>query len=173
MTAEKLDVTRDEKARAPVPAGGAASALSGLRDEFDRLFDRVAGRFWSLPGELSTSFRFDSPLGTTMPAVDVSEADGHYEITAELPGLEAQNVHVSVQNGLLTISGEKSEEKKEEKKNCYLSERRYGSFRRSFQVPDSVDADKSEAKFEKGILRVSLPKTAQAAEKKTIEVKAA
>ena len=73
---------------------------------------------------------------------------------------------------LLTIKGEKKEEKEEKKKDYYLSERRYGSFQRSFRVPDGVDASKIEAKFNNGVLTVTLPKTVEAQKKqKKIEVK--
>ena len=86
-------------------------------------------------------------------------------MTAELPGLDAADIDVKFAHNVLTISGEKKEEKeekKEKKKDYYLSERRYGSFQRSFQLPDGIDAGKIEAKFDKGILKVTLPKTEKA-----------
>jgi HSP20 family protein len=102
------------------------------------------------------------------PAVDVAEKDKAYEITAELPGLDEKNVEVKVANGMLSIKGEKKEEKEEKKRGYYLSERRYGAFERRFQIPEGVDSDKIDATFKKGVLTVTLPKsaTAQAAEKK-------
>jgi HSP20 family protein len=108
------------------------------------------------------------------PAIDLVEKDGGYEITAELPGLDEKNVEVKLSNHTLTITGEKSEEKEDKRKDYYLSERRYGSFQRSFQLPEGVDADKIDAQFAKGVLTVKLPKTAEAkkAEKK-ITVKTA
>ncbi len=96
------------------------------------------------------------------PAVDVAEKDKEYEITAELPGMDQSNVEVKLSNGVLTIKGEKKEEKEEKKKDYYMSERRYGSFQRTFQVPDGVDADKVEASFKNGVLTVMLPKTPEA-----------
>ena len=109
-----------------------------------------------------------------MPTVDISETDKAYEITAELPGMDEKNVEVKLANGLLTIKGEKQDEKEEKKKDYHMRERSYGSFERSFQVPDGVDADKIEANFKKGVLTVILPKSAEAqkAEKK-ITVKSA
>ena len=109
-----------------------------------------------------------------MPPADVSETDNAYEITAELPGMDEKNVEVKVANGVLTIRGEKQDEKEEKKKGYHMRERSYGSFERSFQVPDGVDADKIEANFKKGVLTVILPKSAEAqkAEKK-ITVKSA
>ena len=92
----------------------------------------------------------------------------------ELPGLDEKNVEIKLSNHTLTIKGEKKEEKEEKDKDYYLSERRYGSFQRSFQVPEGVDTGKIDASFSKGVLTVKLPKTAEAqkAEKK-ITVKAA
>ena len=91
-----------------------------------------------------------------------------------MPGLDEKNIDVKFADGVLTIKGEKQEEKEEKKKDYYLHERSYGSFHRAFQVPAGVDGDKIEASFNKGVLTVTLPKSAQAqkAEKK-ITVKAA
>jgi len=94
--------------------------------------------------------------------MDLVEKEDAYEITAELPGLDDKNVEIKLSNRTLTIRGEKSEEKEDKQKDYYLSERRYGSFQRSFQLPDGVDADKIDAKFTKGVLTVKLPKTAEA-----------
>ncbi|HUZ31527.1 MAG TPA: Hsp20/alpha crystallin family protein [Xanthobacteraceae bacterium] len=151
--------------------------FESLRREVDRLFDDFhfgsrspSGRslfelqpFWSRGAAWST-----------VPAVDVAETEKAYEITAELPGIDEKNIEVKFADGVLTIKGEKKEEKEEKKKEYYLSERSYGSFQRSFQVPVGIDADKIEAKFNKGVLILTLPKTAEAqkAEKK-IMVKAA
>ena len=109
-----------------------------------------------------------------MPAVDVAETDKAYEITAELPGMDEKNIEVKFADGVLTIKGEKKDEKEEKKKDYYLSERSYGSFQRSFQVPDGVDTDKIEATFKNGILTVVLPKSTEAQKAtKKIDVKAA
>jgi HSP20 family protein len=113
-------------------------------------------------------------LAVAAPAVDVAESEKAYEITAELPGMDEKNVEVKVANGVLAIKGEKNEEKQEEKKDYHLSERRYGSFQRSFRIPEGVDAEKIDANFSKGLLTVKLPKTAEAVKnEKKIEIKAA
>jgi HSP20 family protein len=97
----------------------------------------------------------------------------HLEITAELPGLDQSNIELKLSNGMLTIKGEKKQEI-EEKKNSYLSERHYGAFGRSFQVPQDVDKAKIEASFSKGLLTVTLPKSAEAQKSaKSIAIKAA
>ena len=107
---------------------------------------------------------------TGAPAVDITESDKAYEVTAELPSMD----EVKVVNGNLTIEGEKQEEKEEKKKDYYLHERRFGSFERSFQVPEGVDADKIEASFKKGVLTVVLPKKPEAQKPaRKIDVKAA
>ncbi len=146
-----------------------------LRREMDRLFDefdwRSPFRRWVF--DIEPLWRRELSW-TATPAVDIAEKDKAYEVTAELPGMDENNIEVKVANGMLTIKGEKKEEKEEKKKDYYHSERRYGSFERRFQVPDGVDTSKIEASFKKGVLTVTLPKTAeaQAAEKK-IAVKSA
>lgn len=152
--------------------------FENLRQEIDRLFDEFDGGFWRTPFRSSMFDIAPSRSGgggfAALPAVDVSETDKAYEITAELPGMDEKNVEVKVASGLLTIKGEKEEDKEEKKKDYYRRERSFGSFERSFQVPESVDPDKIEASFKKGVLSVTLPKSpeAQKAEKK-IAVKAA
>jgi HSP20 family protein len=109
-----------------------------------------------------------------MAAVDISETDNAFEITAELPGMDEKNVEVKFANGVLTIKGEKQDEKEEKNRDYYMRERSFGSFQRNFKVPDSVNTDKIEAHFKEGVLTVMLPKSAegQKAEKK-ITVKSA
>ena len=151
--------------------------FESLRQEIDRLFDDFGRGFWRPFGRsLSTAeplFKRELSL-STMPAVDVVESEKAYELTAELPGMDEKNIEVKVVNGSLTIKGEKQEEKEEKKKDYYLHERNFGSFERSFGLPESVDADKVEANFKKGVLTVTLPKKAEAQKPaKKIEVKAA
>jgi HSP20 family protein len=150
--------------------------LANLRREIDRLFDdfgwgvarRPLGRTLF---DVEPFWRGEFSFGKA-PAVDIAEKEKEYEITAELPGLEENNVEVKFADGLLTIKGEKREEKEEKKKDYYLSERRFGSFQRSFQVPDGVDADKIAASFKNGVLTVILPKSPEAQKKeKKIAIK--
>ena len=102
-------------------------------------------------------WRGEVAWGGAAPVVDVVEKDKEYEITAELPGLDEKNIEVKLSDDVLTIKGEKKEEKEEKQKDYYLSERRYGSFQRSFRLPDGVDAEKIEARFKNGVLTLSLP----------------
>jgi HSP20 family protein len=169
-TATKLPV-KTEKAAPRHP-------LANLRREIDRLFEDFDRDFWGFPFrrpvfDIEPFWRRELSWAGT-PAVDITETDKAYEITAELPGLDEKNIEVKLANGGLTIKGEKREEKEEKEKDYYLRERHFGSFERYFHVPEGVDTSKVEATFNKGVLTVTLPKTteAQKAEKK-IEVKAA
>ena len=148
-----------------------------LRREMESLFGEFGRGFPRNPLRRSN---FDmEPLWqremarVTTPAVDIVEKDTAYEVTVELPGMDESNIELKLSNGALTIRGEKKEEKEEKKKDYYLSERRYGSFERRFQVPPGVDTGKIDASFKKGVLTVTLPKTPEAqAQEKKIAVKA-
>jgi HSP20 family protein len=142
--------------------------FENFRREMDRLFDDFQLGSWRSPFGRTVfdvePFWRGEMTWAKAPAVDVVEQDKAYEITAELPGLDESNVDVKFADGVLTIKGEKKEEKEERKKDQYLSERRYGSFQRAFRVPDGVDVDNIAASFKNGVLTVTLPKTAQAAQ---------
>jgi HSP20 family protein len=173
-TTSKIPV-KTEKSSAAMPQ--VWRPFENLRREVDRLFDDFDSGFWRSP--FRAPFFDVEPLrhgngSAAIPAVDVSETDKGYEITAELPGMDEKNVEVKLANGVLTIKGEKHDEKEEKKKDYYMRERSFGSFERIFAVPDGVDSEKIEARFNKGVLSVTLPKSpeAQKAEKK-IAVKAA
>jgi HSP20 family protein len=106
--------------------------------------------------------------------VNVSESETGIEVSAEIPGVEPKDIDVQLKDGILTIRGEKKEEKDERKKDFHLLERSYGMFERSFTLPAEVDAAKVEAAFDKGILKVTLPKLPAAQAKvQKIEVKPA
>jgi HSP20 family protein len=172
----KLPVKTEGKA--PEMAVEAWKPFETLRREVDRLFDDFRLDFWRTPFrvpqmDIEPFWKRELSWGA-VPTVDIAEKENAYEIAAELPGMDEKNVEVKAAGGVLTIKGEKQEEKEEKKKEYYLHERRFGSFERSFRIPEGVDADKIEATFKKGVLTVMLPKTAEAkkAEKK-IMVKAA
>jgi HSP20 family protein len=151
--------------------------FEGLRQEIDRLFDDFGLGFrWPFGRSLFAA----EPLfrrrmtAVKMPAVDVVESDKAYEITADLPGMDEKSIEIKVTDGVMTIKGEKQEEKEEKKKDYYLQERSFGSFQRSFELPETVDPEKIEASFKKGVLIVTLPKKPEAQKPaKKIEVKAA
>ena len=153
--------------------------FESLRQEIDRLFNDFGMGGWR-PFPFRRPFWATEPVfqremtWPTMPAVDVTDSEKAYQITAELPGMDEKSIEVKVTDGYLTIKGEKKEEKEEKEKDYYLRERHYGSFERSFDVPESVDLSKIEATFKKGVLTVTLPKKAEAQKpEKKIEVKAA
>ncbi|RUV86064.1 MAG: Hsp20/alpha crystallin family protein [Mesorhizobium sp.] len=175
--ATKLPVKSEKNAPATARSDNWVGPFESLRREIDRLFDDFHPFDFRLPSTRSLFGRDLPAVNSTWsvaPAMDLVEKATAYEITAELPGIDEKNVEIKLANRVLTIKGEKKEEKEEKDKDYFLSERRYGSFQRSFQLPEGVDADKIDASFTKGILTVKLPKTAEAqkAEKK-ITVKAA
>lgn len=141
--------------------------LMELRNRMDRVFDDAMSG-WGRP--LSSRRLFDPDLlGGTWPAsrlgnemIDVSDSEQSVEISAELPGMKEDEVDVTLADGLLTIKGEKKVEREEKKEDYFLAERDYGSFRRSFRMPETVDDNKVAASFENGVLKVSLPKRPEA-----------
>ena len=127
---------------------------------FDDLENRMKKFFeGTVPFEGAT---FGSPI-VFLPPTEIAETDSELVLTIELPGLEKKDVNIALEDGVLTVSGEKFEEKKdEEDKKFYLFERTYGSFNRSFTLPHTVDYEKIGAEFEKGVLKIHMPKTAEA-----------
>jgi HSP20 family protein len=144
--------------RALVPFSG----LTSFRREMDRLFDRFfEGESLDLPA-----------FGEWMPKVDVSEGKDHVTVKAEVPGIDAKDLDVSVHDEVLTIRGEKKDEKEEKGEHSYRKERSYGSFARSIRLPAPVDATKADATFKDGVVTIKLAKAARA-KGTTIAVKAA
>lgn len=137
--------------------------VSRLRREMDRLWDDFFG-----PGR-----RALRPLEAEWaPAVDVSETADKVVVKAELPGIDAKDIDISLSGDILTIKGEKKSEREEKKENYHLVERSYGSFSRSLRLPAAVDADKIEAGYKQGVLTVTCPKKEEI-KPKAIEVKTA
>lgn len=132
--------------------------FSEMRAEMDRVFDSFLGRG---PGRLASFFQGGKDV--VMPSIDVRENDKEVVVEAELPGAEEKDVHVTLREGVLTIKGEKKSEREERKDDYHLTERSYGSFERSFRLPDAVDDEKIAASFDKGVLRVTLPKRPEVA----------
>ena len=133
--------------------------LDSVRNEMDRLWNRI--------------FRQAPSTGTFTeewsPSVDISETEDKLVIKSELPGLDAKDVNVSISGDLLTIKGEKKREEEEKDVHHHYVERYYGSFQRSFQLPVNVKTDQIEATFDKGVLKVTLPKSDEA-KKKEIQI---
>ena len=131
-----------------------------FRGEMDRLFDDFFSR---------SPFR---PLerGDWMPAVDVSEDQKEIVVHAEIPGMDKKDIDISLNGRVLTIQGERKQEREEKDKNYHRMERKHGSFTRSFELPADVDGDKVEAEYKNGVLQLNLPKTKERSVKK-IEIK--
>ncbi len=96
------------------------------------------------------------------PDADVIETEDQIRVTVELPGMTVEDVDLSLENNVLTLSGEKKEERHDEGDTWHLSERRYGRFSRSFVLPRDVEHDKIEARFDNGVLTVTIPKSEKA-----------
>ncbi len=132
-------------------------ALHTLEDEFDQFF-------WGLPsGSGRTEYAW-------LPAVDLTETPDRYTLEADLPGVKREDIDLSVVDNVVTVKGERKNGRETHEDGCHVYERHYGSFQRSFRLPEDVDTEKIEAKFENGVLRVTLPK-AEEAKPKRIEVK--
>lgn len=127
--------------------------LNVLQERMNRLFED-AGR----------SLRSDEPASTTMwsPAVDIYETEGEIVVKAELPGVDRKDIHLHLENNVLTIRGERRFEKETKEDNYHRIERSYGGFSRSFSIPTTVDEEKIHADYKDGVLKVVLPKKEQA-----------
>lgn len=138
----------------------------GLQREINRMFDEFGHGF-----ELPTLWRGERMF---TPQVDVVETDTTIQVTAELPGMKQEDIELTLVHDILTIKGEKKEEKEEKKRDYYRIERKYGSFSRSIPLPsDVVDNEKVEAAFADGVLTITLPKLPEAqAVSKQIPIKA-
>ena len=126
-------------------------------DIFDRFFDF----------ELPTLFNGEELV---IPHFDISETEKEYVISGEIPGIDAKDLNVTLTDGIITIKGEKKKETEDTEENYHRIERHYGSFERSFRVPDKVKTEKLDANYKDGVLKLTLPK-AEASEVKKIEVK--
>ena len=167
------DVPVEVKKAAPAETT-APDVWRSFRSEMDRLFDRFGFPSLRRMFDVEPAWRSASSFTFSVPAIDMSEDDKAYRISAELPGLDAKDVEVSVSGDRLVLKGEKRQQQEEKNKNYYLSERTYGSFERSFELPVSVDRDKIAADFSRGVLTITIPKTAEVQkQQKKIEIKSA
>jgi HSP20 family protein len=142
-------------------------------DQLHRNLDRVFADAWG--GSFAPSLLSETwTTAKITPRLDVTEDDKAFRVAVELPGMTDKDVSVTVQDRLLTISGEKKEDKEKKDKDVYRRERAYGSFRRTLELAGDVDTGKIEAAFKSGVLTIDLPKTKEAQESvKKISVKAA
>lgn len=133
--------------------------MERIRKEMDNIwdtfFDRTPGRGYG--------------VSEWLPSLDVSETKNNYIVNAEIPGIDPKEVEISLNDNILTIKGEKKQEKEEENENYHVIERSYGSFTRSLRLPGQIQGDKVKATYKNGILKITLPKTEEA-KKKEIKV---
>jgi HSP20 family protein len=137
-------------------------------EELSERLNRVFGR----PSVRRDNNKEALTVADWIPAVDISESEGEYLIKAELPGVKKEDIKVTLQEGVLTIQGERKQEKEEKGRKYHRIERSYGTFMRSFTLPDSVDDSKVSAEFKDGLLYLHVPKS-EKAKPKAIEVKVA
>ena len=154
--------SKAKKTEALVPRR-ASSELSPWGD-LDRMFDDFLGRrlrsFWP-------ERWWPTPMEITTPVVDLYEEKDDIVVKAELPGMEKDNIEVNLSDNRLTIKGEKKKEEEVKKEGYYRSERSYGSFIRTLELPSEVQTDKVKAAFKNGVLEIRLPKTEEAKKKET------
>ncbi|ABG03976.1 heat shock protein Hsp20 [Rubrobacter xylanophilus DSM 9941] len=139
-----------------------------VRSELDRMFDDVvrdAFRLWRGEGRAARTAEW-------APAIDVYSKDGDLVIKAELPGMKPEDVDITLQEGVLTISGERKAEEEREGAGYFVRERRYGSFRRSMRLPEGVDESKIHARFEDGVLEVVVEGAGAVTEPRRIQIEA-
>jgi HSP20 family protein len=134
--------------------------------DLDLLEDRMHRMFQTMPTWETAAEAF-----TWAPRVDLADEDGHFVLTAELPGIESEDVDIEVEGNVLTIRGEKKIEHEHKDERVHIAERRYGSFERTFTLPSSADPERVEADFHQGILKLQIAKRPEARGRK-IEVRA-
>ena len=139
------------------PVGRSRDIFSAMRDEMDRMFGRFE-RDWALP----SLFGREDRGSAVVPQLDVREDSNSITIEVELPGVEEKDIAVTLANGVLTIKGEKRQAKEDKGENYHMTERSFGSFQRSLRLPDMIDESKVEAKFDKGVLKVTAGKKPEA-----------
>jgi len=131
-----------------------------MRREMDRLWDSF---FERRPASIEEEGEF-------LPALDLAETENDLVVKCEVPGLEPKDIDISLSDGMLTVKGEKKQEREEKKADYHLVERSYGTFIRSIQLPKEVQSDKISASYKNGILKINLPKSEEA-KKKEIKIK--
>ena len=132
--------------------------IMDVRDDFDRLVDRIFNR------------DFDLWEGGRVPAIDVYEEGDNIIVKAEIPGVKKEDISVSLNGDILTISGKSQEEKEVKKENFYRKEIRSGTFSRSLTLPAQIDKDKVKASYKDGVLQLTLPKSPEE-KKKEVKIK--
>lgn len=148
-----------------LPARRGQLGLRGPRDLFDAFDEFLGSSLSDMPSAMRENWR-------AFPSVDLSETDEHITVKAEMPGMEAGDVDLSIENGHLIIKGEKKMESDEKKENYHRIERSYGCFTRAVRLPSAVKEDEVKADYKRGVLTIRLPK-ADEAKHRRIEIETA
>jgi HSP20 family protein len=135
-----------------------------MQSQMDRMFNEMLGNLNRSPA------RQLEGVTEWAPAVDATEKDGNLVIRAELPGVKPEDVDISLHENVLTVRGERKAEQEEERGGYYIRERRYGSFSRSFSLPQGTDESKVRARYEHGVLEVTVEGAAVVTEPKRIQI---
>lgn len=168
-------MSKQEKIESKIPVQSLArqdvanvwEPIARVRSDFDRLFEE----FWQRPLGVGLTRRIQALSG---PALELKDKDDEYELIAEVPGLKPEEIELKVSDGMLRLSGERSEEHKESNENYVFSERRYGQFERMVELPKGIDNSKISASASNGVLTVHLPKSPEALQReRKIEISAA
>jgi HSP20 family protein len=141
---------------------GEPGTIEMLRREMDHFFDDMVPFSWSRENG-------GKALATWSPSTDITEDDKEYQIRMDIPGMEKNDIKINVQDGRITVTGERKSEEKEEKRDFVRQERYYGSFYRSFSLPEKLKEDAIQASFKNGVLKLVVPKS-EVVKPKTIKV---
>jgi len=123
-------------------------------NDFDRMFSRLTNRDWLTRSDLDVT-----DVGNWSPSVDIVDHEHEYVVTAEIPGMKEDDVHISLKDNVLILKGMKKSEVEDEGENRYYRERVYGNFQRMFRLDAEVDPDKVQAEYDNGVLTIHMPKS--------------
>ncbi|GAB6966758.1 Hsp20/alpha crystallin family protein [Komagataeibacter kakiaceti JCM 25156] len=160
--ANRIPLKTETETATPAAPSPSRPVLDTLRRELDRVFEDFPATLWRRPISGFERLWSRDAAFNIIPAIDVVEKDNAYTLVAELPGMDEKNIELKVSGRVLSIRGEKCEDSTDEQKNYHYSERRFGSFMRTFPIPEGVDTAKIDATFSNGLLTVLLPKTPEA-----------
>jgi len=160
MTKKKTATGKElsRPSRAPVRTSNVWEPLARFREEFDRMFDDVSGNAF---GSRLMQKMYDN----VTPVVELRDKKDEFQLVAEVPGMSSDDIEIKLSDGMLRLSGEKSESHEEEGESFMFSERHYGSFERAIKLPNGIDHDKVSADTKNGLLIVHIPKSAEARQK--------
>lgn len=162
MNKKKTNVPVETKSArrqfSPVMSGDLLSPFSRLRDEIDRMFDET-------PGNAFGSRWMQKFHDVADPVVELRDKKDEYQLVAEIPGMSSDDIEIKLSDGMLRISGEKSESHEEEGESFMFSERQYGSFERAIKLPNGINHEKISAETRDGLLTIHIPKSQEAIQK--------